>query len=205
MSALLLFGGIFAFGPGASKAQITVTPGIQGGLTSTTYAGDHGVTDVHWQRGGTIGFFASIDFDGPFALRPELNFVQKGAQFRNTFGPDRQTATLSYVELPILANVQLWRSNRVTPLLFAGPALGLRVDAHDRLSDVRRAEVGVVVGSGFEIDIGQRGLSALRLDARYQTDVFANDYRWDAGPNLPAFHTGTLRNSGAVFTLGLSF
>lgn len=206
MSVLFLLGGVvLAVGPTPSKAQFTVTPGIQGGLMSTTYAGDHGGTDVHWQRGAAVGFFATIDFDGAFAVRPELNFVQKGAEFRKTRGPDGQTATLSYLELPLLANVQLWRSNRVTPVLFAGPALGLRVQTHDRLSDVRRAEAGVVVGSGFEIDIGERGLSALRLDARYQTDVFENEYRWDAGPNLPAFRTGTLRNRGVVFMLGLSF
>ena len=207
IAALLCFGAVLAGGPAPATAQTQVEPGVRGGMTFMTYGGDPVVPVDGRRRGVTVGLFTTIDFAGPFALRPELNFTQKGTRFRT--GADERpvrSVKTSYLELPVLAGFRPWRWGRVTPTLFAGPAFGVRVGPGDRAEKIdRRAEWSVVVGSGVDLRIDEGRIGALSLDARYQMGLRSVSYRRSAGPNLPAFDTGTFRNRGVVVTLGVSF
>ncbi|MFB6249725.1 MAG: outer membrane beta-barrel protein [Salinibacter sp.] len=208
LAALALSGVVFAATPTATTAQPEIEPGVQVGVTSTTHGGNPASPIVGRRRGLTAGVFATVDFAGPFALRPELNFTQKGTRYRD--GGDQRapvrTFDLSYVELPVLASVEFSRWGRVTPVLFGGPALGLRVGTGEHRHDLdRRTVVSVVVGSGVDVRVGEGPLEALSIDARYQMGVRRVPYRYTFGPNLPAFETGTFRNRGVVVTLGVSF
>ena len=208
LAPLALFGVVFAAAPTATTAQPEIEPGVRVGVTSTTHGGNPASPIVGRRRGWTAGVFATVDFAGPFALRPELNFTQKGTRYRDG-GDERapvRTFDLSYVELPVLASVRLSRWGRVTPVVFGGPALGLRVGTGEHRHDLdRRTAVSVVVGSGVDVRVDGERIRALSLDARYQMGVREVSYRRSAGPNLPAFDTGTFRSRGVVATLGVSF
>lgn len=172
-----------------------------------TYGGDPVVPVEGPRRGVTVGLFTTIDVAGPFALRPELNFTQKGTRYRTASDelPVRSVET-SFLEFPVLADFRLGRWGDVAPRLFAGPAVGVRVGPGERTQQIdRRTEWSVVVGTGVDLRIDEGRIGALSLDARYQTGVRSVSYRRSAGPNLPAFDTGTLRNQGIVVTLGVSF
>lgn len=208
LAALALFGVVFAAAPTATTAQPEIEPGVQVGVTSTTHGGNPASPIVGRRRGWTAGVFATVDFAGPFALRPELIFTQKGTRYRDG-GDERapvRTFDLSYVELPVLASVRLSRWGRVTPVVFGGPALGLRVGAGERRHDVdRRTEMSVVVGSGVDVQVGEGRLETLSLDVRYQASIRSVPYRYTFGPNLPAIDAGTFRNRGVVVSLGVTF
>jgi hypothetical protein len=208
LTILVLFGAVFAAAPTATTAQPQIEPGVRIGVTSTTHGGDPVSPIVGRRQGWTAGVFATVDVAGPFALRPELNVTQKGTRYR-AGGDERapvRSLELSYVELPVLASVQLSRWGRVTPVLFGGPALGVRVGTEGRRHELdRRTEVSVVVGSGVDVRVGEGPLGTLSLDARYQVGVRRVPYRYTFGPDLPAFDTGAFRSRGIVVTLGVSF
>ena len=208
LTPLVLVGVVFAAVPTPTTAQPQIEPGVRVGLTSMTHGGDPVSPVVGRRRGWTAGVFATVDVAGAFALRPELNVIQKGTRYRDGSherAPVR-TFELSYLELPVLASVQLARWGRVTPVVFGGPALGLRVGASERRHDLdRRTEMSVVVGSGVDVQVSEGRIGTLSLDARYQVGVRDVSYRRSAGPNLPAFDTGTFRSRGVIVTLGVSF
>lgn len=206
LSVLLLFGVVLGVAPTPTTAQPQIEPGVRVGLTSMTHGGNPVSPIVGRRRGLTAGIFATVDVAGPFALRPELNVTQKGTRYRDGGGERAPVRSfeLSYVELPLLASVQFPRWGRATPIVFGGPALGLRVGTEGRRHDLeRRTETSVVVGSGVDVRVGQG--RTLSLDARYQIGVRSVAYRRTAGPNLPAFDTGTFRSRGVIVTLGVSF
>jgi hypothetical protein len=208
LTALALFGVVFAAAPTATTAQPQIEPGVRVGTTSMTHGGEpvSPVVGRHW--GWAAGVFATVDVAGRFALRPELAVTQKGARYRVS-GDERapvRAFELTYVELPVLASVRLSRWGRVTPVVFGGPALGVQVGTDGRRRDLdRRTAVSAVVGGGVDIRVGEGRIEALSLDARYQVDVRRVSYRYTFGPDLPAFDTGTFRGRGVVLSVGVSF
>ena len=208
LTILLLSGAAFAVTATPTPAQPQIEPGVRVGVTSTTHGGDPVPSVVGRRRGWTAGVFATVDVAGPLALRPELNVTQKGTRYR-AGGDERapvRSLELSYVELPVLASVRLQRWGRATPIVFGGPALGVRVGAEGRRHELdRRSAVSVVVGTGVDVRVGEGALGPLSLDARYQVGVRRVPYRYTFGPDLPAFDTGAFRSRGVVVTLGVSF
>jgi hypothetical protein len=208
LTILVLFCAVFAAAPTPTTAQPQIEPGVQMGGTSTTHGGNPVPSVAGRRQGWTAGVFATVDFAGPFALRPELNVTQKGTRYR-AGGEERapvRSLELSYVELPVLASVQLSRWGRVAPVLFGGPALGVRVGTEGRRHELeRRTALSVVVGSGVDVRVGEGPLGPLSLDARYQVGVRRVPYRYTFGPDLPAFEAGAFRSRGVAVTLGVSF
>ncbi len=78
-----------------------------------------------------LGAFAQINFDRKFGLQPELNFVQTSTEFTNDASDvyndifrdgSQKTAKLSYLEVPVLLNVNIGTTKKVK--LQFGPAYG---------------------------------------------------------------------------------
>ena len=112
---------------------IDIKPGVRAGVDFMTFWGDDVDGDETNRRTGIlVGGFLLADFAGPFAVQPELMYIQKGAGQERTL-PDGTTVTrtfkLDYIEVPILVKLQVPLEEGITPSVFAGPTLGLNVTA----------------------------------------------------------------------------
>ena len=77
------------------------------------------------------GVFLQFNFSNRFGLQPEVNFVQTSSEFSNDandiyydlfLNGSQKKATLNYLEVPLLLNINLGSSKRVK--LQIGPAYG---------------------------------------------------------------------------------
>lgn len=160
---------------------IDIKPGVRAGVDFMTFWGDDVDSDETSRRTGfIIGGFVLADFAGPFAVQPELMYIQKGASEEGTL-PDGTPGTtntkLGYIEVPVLVKLQVPLEEGITPSVFAGPALGLNVTgevefevegegvvATTDADNVNTAELGLVLGGGIDIDFS---VGTLMGDIRY--------------------------------------
>lgn len=90
--------------------------GAHAGITFATAAGDD-VPDVEYKSGFSFGAYATLNLAPTLSLRPELNYMAKGAKF--TEQDLTATVNFSYVQVPLLLRFSL----PVGPYVFAGPAV----------------------------------------------------------------------------------
>ena len=125
-------------------------------------------------KGGFVaGGFVDVALTDLFSVQPQLLFVQKGAKIREA-GVEG-TVTLDYVEVPILGVVSFPQQGPIIPFVYAGPSIGVTVNATVELDgieedipddEIKSNDVGVVVGGGIYVD-------GLTLEARYTVGVEA--------------------------------
>lgn len=216
-AALLIIAGSMSVAP-AAHAQVSITSGFKGGVHSADLRADDlaealEIPDefTERRRGMAVGGFVQIDFAGPFALQPEAAYVQKGFDIPNIPNDPNVEAgslALDYVEIPILAKLQIPVAGPITPTVFAGPAVSVNVNAEfdepragtdprDISDFVSGTEVGAHVGAGLDIEAG---VVLLMLDARYTrglTGVFDEDEINDAASDIT--------NEGFRISLGIGF
>lgn len=176
-----------------------VKPGVRAGVDFMTLGGDDVDSDNLDRRSGFMfGGFALVDFTGPFAVQPEITYIQKGAEASNS----DLTRKNDYIEIPVLAKFQLPVSGPVSPNLFAGPTLGFNVTAEledgdgntqDLSDETSGTEFGFAFGGGVDI-----GLAAgtLMIDARYGLGLTSIDDT-DADQSI--------NNQGFMITAGFAF
>jgi hypothetical protein len=80
---------------------------------------------VGYNLTAAVGAFARIGRLGPFALQPEVLYVQKGTQVTQTNG--RVTFEAGYIDVPVLIRAQLPTVLVVRPALVAGPTVGVKI------------------------------------------------------------------------------
>lgn len=115
---------------------------------------------------------------GSLTLQPELLYVQKGAttEVANPFTGQtmEMTATLSYLELPVLAAYELPVDAPVSPYLFAGPAPALKLSEGVEVGgqseeqddeEIASFDLGLVLGGGADYTV--EGVGTLTFDLRY--------------------------------------
>jgi len=202
-SALLVFASVLVFGPVAARSEVTGF-GIKAGVAMSNIFG-RDVYDQKFRAGFSYGIFMTYGFGRTFAVQPELLFVMKGSKYVNGVGSDayRETMSLEYVELPILAKVYLPLSRNFRILVFAGPAPALniraRVDARfagesqqETLDNVMGVDVGLAVGAGIEVPVGR---GRITFDARYTAGLTTLSKEAD----------DDIRNGAVSFLLGYVF
>ena len=83
-----------------------------------------------------VGAFTQFNFSDVFGLQPEVNFVQSRSEFTNDatsvyddlfYGDTQGKATLNYLEIPVLLNINVGPSKRVK--LQFGPSYGALLKA----------------------------------------------------------------------------
>ena len=131
--------------------------------------------DLESRTGFTLGVFCSYQFSNSFAFQPELFYTMKGATL-NMEGVD-VTISLDYIEVPVLLKFIIpLESSSVRPSLFAGPAIGLNINAKikaeadgesmelDLEKSIKSGDFSLVFGGGigFMIDKNELG-----FDIRY--------------------------------------
>lgn len=196
--AILLFSVLLLCGSPA-KGQVDISPGVRVGLNSSSVGGDTdayarafaglGGQDLNVETsfvnrtGYTVGAYALLDFSGPFALQPELRYIQRGFELIVTVGsvPNRRTTApeihLDYVDIPILARYEVPVSEGVSPHVFAGPAFGFNIKAesvvsgetNDESEGTSGTDVELEMGAGVDFDLSALGFGtgAVTLDGRY--------------------------------------
>lgn len=177
-----------------AMAQVDVKPGVRVGFNYATFGGDTdqyaqafagspGVSDVSTGRrsGYTVGGFLLFDFAGPFALQPELRYIQRGYTVDVTvsgFGQEfsaNGTLKLDYIDVPVLARFD-FPSAGVTPHVLGGPTVGFNISAEqeteaagqtgteDVSDSVSGTDFGLEVGAGLDFSLGA---GTATIDARY--------------------------------------
>lgn len=203
-----------------ATAQVSIEPGVKLGGNLATFQGDDaeatligmdGEADLNRRTGLVVGGFLFMDFAGPFALQPELLYVQKGAKMEGSattmLGPIDFSATykVDYLEIPVLAKFEVPMTGPASPNLFAGPALGFKMSESWEMEvmgetetedsdDIKSTDLGFVIGAGMDF-----GLTAgtLTVDLRYVLGLSSLPSEGDDEADI--------KNGGIMLTAGFRF
>ncbi len=202
-AALLVSVSALALGPVAARSEVTGF-GIKAGVAMSNVFG-RDVYDQRFRVGFSYGAFLTYGFGRRFSVQPELLYVMKGSKYVNGQGSDayRETMSLEYVELPILAKYELPLFRGFRTHVFAGPAPAMniraRVDARfagesqqETLDNVMGVDVGLVAGAGVEIPVSGGHVT---FDARYTAGLTTLSKK-------PDDH---IRNGAVTFLVGYMF
>lgn len=188
-----------------SLAQVGLAIGAKGGIGITTFKGSD-AKNIDGRTSWLGGAFVNAQISPVFNLQPEIIFSQKGADY--TIDGTRKHLVINYFEVPVLAKLRLPIGDVVFPHILLGPnfafktnakyssdetANGTQVVADE--SDIRRSDIGGLVGAGIDIEARDSGLF-FTIDGRYGFG-FNNIDRSDKGSEL--------RNAGLSFAVGVGF
>lgn len=200
---------LFVLNVPIAPAQTDVVVGGRAGVTSAQFHGFEkrpslrGELEEQVHYGVEAGLFASVDLGGPFAVLPELSYVQKGHRVElkdNSTALDSPVSyDANYLQAHLLAQVDVLSLGPITSVVFAGPGVGLCVKeeaTYERNGQtitygyglLAPAEFSGVLGSGLQFDVPT---GTLRFDARY-------------GLSLTSVHDsgGSLRNGVLTVSFG---
>jgi hypothetical protein len=179
LATVLLLGAVLRPAPAAA---IQVLPGFLLGLNLGKVSG---LTSIDWsfRPGLLIGGYLNFALNKVVSIEPELYFTQKGAQHTDDIGMGIVTTSinLSYIEIPLLLKIAipLGEDYVTRPRIFGGPTVGYLTrgvlktryedytgsdDQTGTFADLKRWEMGALVGVGMEFDV-KGGLFS--IDARY--------------------------------------
>lgn len=176
-------------------------------MTFMTLGGADVEEDFDRRTGFMIGGFAQLDFVGPFALQPEVLYIQKGASQEADVQGTTLTGTtkLDYIEIPVLVKFQLPVGGVFSPNLIAGPTLGFNVTAEAELEgggqsetedvsdSVSTTDFGLALGAGADFGLV---VGTLSVDLRYGFSLASID---------DTEEDQSVRNRGFMITAGFAF
>lgn len=177
--------------PAIAGAEATgmTAKGVKLGLNMATLSGSDAPDDVKMALGLAAGGFMTWSVNDMFAIQPEILFSQKGGKVESSgteMGIDwssETTMTLSYLDIPILAKLNIPMEGNVKPNVVLGPSIGINVGATAEtevtiagisasdsadIEDVAALDLGLVIGAGVTID-------KISVDARYQLGLTTTD------------------------------
>ena len=189
-----------------AHAQFAFSAGPKGGFAITTFRGDD-ADDVDTRTSWLGGVFTNFQLGKVVALQPEFLLTEKGAEV--TSDNTRSKFSINYFEIPVLAKLRLPLANEVIfPHVLLGPYFAFRTDfdatstdtqsgssIQINTSDVRKSEVGALVGAGIDIQTQGSGVF-FTIDGRYGWSFH------DLNDNDDVI---TLKNAGWTFAAGIGF
>ena len=158
-------------------AQLGLGLGVIGGVSRAGFTGS-GAIEVSARTKLLIGVTGDVPFGETFSMRPELYVSAKGARLNTVLGDyglgPSKVFSLTYVQMPILAQLRTAPGDALRPHLFGGLSIGallgceLQDDDCDDIAPIghRKIDFGVVVGG----EVDWRGLG---IGARYEAGVRA--------------------------------
>lgn len=135
-----------------AHAQSPIKFGITGGANIANLNDSDLNTDP--KVGFTGGIYSRFKIPAsPMSIQPEVLFSQKGAE------GDDISATLNYIEIPVLARFGFILDGPVTPNVYFGPYVGFNTKAEGEgpniafnIEDaVNKTDAGVVIGADVQI------------------------------------------------------
>lgn len=171
LAAILVIGG-FSMIAVTTHAQTATGPkltwGGEAGLTLGKLSGsvESGISKKVLP-GFRIGGFVEYPLQDMFALDAGLVFNAKGVKYENaTFDGTSGTVKeeINYLSIPVLAKVKFAAGTSVAPYIFAGPQLGIRLQAKEKQEpsggashefdvkdSIKGTEFGLDFGAGLEL------------------------------------------------------
>ena len=155
--------------------------GVKGGLNINKISGKSYKEGFNYNL--QAGAFLQFNFSNRFGIQPEVNFVQTKSEFTNDatdiydnlfLGGSQRKATLNYLEVPVLLNINVGPSKRVK--FQVGPAYGgLLKQTVDSLKTngnlYKNSEWSAIGGLWIQLPL-------VNIGARYKlglTDINADD------------------------------
>lgn len=199
---------IVAFIPRPVAAAIDFNLGVKGGLSMATYnwTGEHASTNL---TRPVFGVFFAFNLNKTFAIQPEIYYLTLGGV--ETIDSEEMAFKYidryKYLHVPVLAKVRLMPDKKLTPILFAGPAMGVLLSARYKYivdgveefdKDIKqfrkKTRLSVVFGAGLEYKMDKH---MLILDIRY--DLGLGNIDTDNDP------TDELKTRALMFMVGVGF
>jgi hypothetical protein len=167
------------------NAQSPVSFGLKGGINISNFSGSD--FDYDARTGVMVGAVAAISLPAlPIGIETGLFYTQKGAEASE----DGITGALKvdYIEVPLLAKINLGPPGPIQPHLMVGPYLGFNVNAEAEISgdggslsgdisdETKSTEFGGIAGLGIDFNLG---LTKLNAQLRYSygfSSVFETDF-----------------------------
>ena len=193
--ALILFIGILT-----SQAQVTVSPGLRGGLNLSKLSN---IDDNGLKSGFYAGGFVAIKFNKYFTLQPEITYSQQGSEGRyyNDQNPDFGTPAkyeLNYLSLDAVAKFHFGGQGFH---ILAGPSADFKTsDNFGRYNfNPIDFDFSVIAGIGYSLPNG------LTFEARFKQgliDIYGYD-GLDYDDNDNYYYEDLILNQ--VFQIGISY
>ena len=207
-TSILLIMILAAVVPRTAAAETGLGLGIKIGpcVSNVRWSLDDGSGEAY--RRLTVGFFAEFGLSPAFAVQPELDFVTMGYSWVDLVSadPGKYEDTLQYLQIPVLFKARLLREGWIVPAVFAGPCLGVLLNARFRYYDLsggltysadvkdlyRDFDIGAVFGAGVNVRV--RNLKLI-FDVRYYLGL------------LDVYQAAAIsvKNAGLMITGGLGF
>jgi len=186
--------------------------GIKAGISYAKITNDF-AGDSDYDLGVAAGISLSYDLVPGLTIQPELLYVQQGGKYDTTIfdagggilGTGEFVWNLNYIQLPVLARLNLPVVGALLPTIIAGPALsfkasssfsmeqdGTTLESGD-IEDVKSTDLSLIVGLGFKVGAGPAGVT---VDARYN---LGSTNLNDAGTDT------TIKNRGFQVLAGFQF
>lgn len=153
--------------------------GVIGGFNRARFTGS-GAVDLASRSAFLVGAVGDFPITETFSIRPELHFSTKGAEVRTVLGSSAdgsaRTFALSYVQLPLLAQLRPQAGGSVRPHLFAGISvaalLGCKLGTEDcdDIPEINQHGMDASVLMG-----GELGLNRIAFGVRYEAGLRAVD------------------------------
>lgn len=177
---------------GDLQAQSVIRYGLKGGVNLANVTPSEDGIDT--RTGGTMGVSLTVTpAFFPLGIETGLYYSQKG--FESTVGPFGAVTKIDYLEIPLLARLDLLPLPILSPHLLAGPYIGFNVnsrfepdagdsgfqlDSVDLKDDTRSSDLGLMFGAGSDFNLG---ITSLSLQARYSLGLQSIMTAEDPGDN----------------------
>lgn len=163
-------------------AQARTEVGFKGGVTRTDIVGDD-TSDLSHKSGAALGAFFSLKLNRFLALQPEMLYAQKGAiadAYSTGFlGESVQTSLrFHYLEFPVLLKFVIPMSGNLSPAVYAGPALNIKLRAtarQDLLGNFNDQKIGNIKSTDYSLVMGLGG------DFQWHSTRVVLDFRLTVG------------------------
>jgi hypothetical protein len=202
--------GIFAAG---SVMAGVLDFGIKGGINIANIYGDDSEGEVDWKTGFAGGIFLDWGITPLFGIQPELLYVQDGS--KTDFLEVDWQLKFNYLQVPVLAKVDLPIGGTLIPVLYAGPYVSLLLDSKLTLeADNNSATVGLtdytksydagfVFGAGLEFGVGP---GKMTLEGRYNLGLTEIDDGIGEGIfGIPDSENTDMKNESWMIMAGYAF
>jgi hypothetical protein len=189
-------------------AAVDFDLGVKGGLSMATYKWTGSEASNSLTR-PVFGAFIAFNLNKTFAIQPEIYYLTLGGISTIDSGGIiyKYIDRYKYLHVPVLAKVRLMPGKKLTPILFAGPAMGVLLSAHykyvvdgveefdkDIKAFLNKTNFSIVFGAGVECKMDKY---ILILDIRYDLGLANID-----GSDDP---TDQLKSRALMFMVGVGF
>jgi hypothetical protein len=176
-AALFLF--VLAAGSAAAGAADF---GIKGGINIANIHGEDPEDEGDWKNGFAGGVFIDLGITPLFALQPEILYVQNGS--KTTFLEGEWSLKFNYLQVPVLAKVDLPVGGSLVPVLYAGGYAGLLLDSKLTVEagnnsgtiglkdNTKSYDAGLVFGAALDFTVGT---GTMTIEGRYNLGMVEID------------------------------